>query len=921
MLDEKKIEGFFALICDFLATLLNSILSDINGMRREEDKRRRFSGIERASESTWNSRRTSNRTPKAPLTYFTLPSHLKHPLLYRHTYNTRARHTTPIHKINMSTKKGSDSGKAPQTSQTPQIPQAPQPQPQPQPQIPQQQVQAQLAPPVMVPMAFTSQYLFPFPGQEGAPYFDGQNITKFINKWEDLTTGWPEDSKVKRIPLYCKEVAGNAIKALASYRAIGNGGNWQTFKTEVLLKFKGKDEEQKKYSEGYLRKLALAMREAEKSGTEYHAFIEDFCEKADKLLEKNILNEYRRISLFLLAFPIRIGNKLCKKCNIDLEDPTTITNQIFETLRQEASSMYEEEDTQMSKLLEQEGLSSYPQSTHKEKEKKKGKAVEGGGRKNEVDDLANMMKDLKIYQLEAQKKIEEQLAEIKKVSTGEKKGGLSPKAAPFVPPNQYGNRQWPQPPAIRGCYWDGGAHNREFCEDMQKAIERGDIHKRGSSVFLGREDSGINVRVPFPSEKDGEITWQKEWVQIELAKKESEGRVNSITLEQGKRAQKQAERYVRKAAPQTAKSGASHRAQQRAPQPEPEEESEEEGDDDDKNNEEIEYINGYPVVVTKVEVDQEAYVEEKRMRSEEDDGDNKKKRFAVNIPAPKKILTRGEPMELDTDKDMGKQNFDMRPRTAVKPGVEASPEASSSKDKGKGKAKPVPKTLSLWEKIRTEGDVTKISKKILDQTVPNLTLKEILAISPDLITEWFGVKKVPSVPLKEKDLKEAFEVCVTRWGKGAHKPLYACASPKTKGKIEGYPQEDMLIDCGSELCLLSKECFDKMDLPIDLEIGWIIGSATCHRARLYGLCHDVPVSVGGIEVNMPFFVMDGLSQEVILGRPWERMTRIKHDNRDDGSCFSTVSDKQGNSATFCSVPADHERNRDSAHMGKGNGLF
>ena len=131
----------------------------------------------------------------------------------------------------------------------------------------------------------------------------------------------------------------------------------------------------------------------------------------------------------------------------------------------------------------------------------------------------------------------------------------------------------------------------------------------------------------------------------------------------------------------------------------------------------------------------------------------------------------------------------------------------------------------------------------------------------------------------------------------------------------------MLIDCGSELCLLSKECFDKMELPIDLEIGWVISSATCHRAWLYGLCHDVSILVGGMEVNMPFFVMDRLLQELILGRPWEWMTRIKHDNRDEGSCFSTVSDKHGNSATFCSVPADHKRNCESAHLGKGNGLF
>ena len=74
-------------------------------------------------------------------------------------------------------------------------------------------------------------------------------------------------------------------------------------------------------------------------------------------------------------------------------------------------------------------------------------------RRNEVDNLANMMKDLKIYQLEEQKRMDDQLAEIKKSNIiGEKKGRLSPKAVPYVPPNQYGNRQWPQPPDLRECY-------------------------------------------------------------------------------------------------------------------------------------------------------------------------------------------------------------------------------------------------------------------------------------------------------------------------------------------------------------------------------------------------------------------------------------------------------------------------------------
>lgn len=59
-----------------------------------------------------------------------------------------------------------------------------------------------------------------------------------------------------------------------------------------------------------------------------------------------------------------------------------------------------------------------------------------GARKTEVDDLTSMMKDLKIYQLESQKKLEEQLMEIRNANARQ------------YPPPQLAN--------VRGCYWDGG---------------------------------------------------------------------------------------------------------------------------------------------------------------------------------------------------------------------------------------------------------------------------------------------------------------------------------------------------------------------------------------------------------------------------------------------------------------------------------
>jgi hypothetical protein len=92
-----------------------------------------------------------------------------------------------------------------------------------------------------------------------------------------------------------------------------------------------------------------------------------------------------------------------------------------------------------------------------------------------------------------------------------------------------------------------------------------------------------------------------------------------------------------------------------------------------------------------------------------------------------------------------------------------------------------------------------------------------------------------------------------------------------------------------------------------------VGSANSQKTRVYGVCHEVPVTIGGITARCRFFVLENLSQDVILGRPWERVVRAKHDNRDDGSCYTTIFDADGNATTFCSVPSNHERNRSRAH--------
>jgi len=227
-----------------------------------------------------------------------------------------------------------------------------------------------------------------------------------------------------------------------------------------------------------------------------------------------------------------------------------------------------------------------------------------------------------------------------------------------------------------------------------------------------------------------------------------------------------------------------------------------------------------------------------------------------------------------------------------------------------------PQPEKMWNTLRDSVDIGVLSRRTLDAPVPGVTVRELLSISPDMIQQWFEVKRVPALkkkPLKKEPDARAYAV---KW-KEAMRKLYACASPKCKGRIEDIEFE-MLIDSGAELCLMSREVFEELGMPIDLLIDWSVRSANLQTTKAYSICHNVAVVVEGITMRCRFFVLENLSQDVILGRPWERLVRAKHDNRDDGSCYTAIYNEHGNTATFCSVPTHHERNRAEAKFVTAN---
>lgn len=115
--------------------------------------------------------------------------------------------------------------------------------------------------------------------------------------------------------------------------------------------------------------------------------------------------------------------------------------------------------------------------------------------------------------------------------------------------------------------------------------------------------------------------------------------------------------------------------------------------------------------------------------------------------------------------------------------------------------------------------------------------------------------------------------------------------------------------------------FDQLDFPINTDIEWRIRTFT-KEAGAYGcmgLCHTVPVDIGGVEVKVPIFVMEDLEHDLLLGRSWGEMARAAFTNENNGDYVCRIKSPDGyRIVQFVAIKAEHPRNRSFAREADGS---
>jgi len=158
---------------------------------------------------------------------------------------------------------------------------------------------------------------------------------------------WTDRQPIKKMPLYCETTLGLYIQELDIYR---DGESWDDFTIVLKSEFREDDSEQKRNTETYLQRLVQKMRkENDPSIAANRIFIFEFERRSNFLVAKLVINEHTRIVLFLQAFSDKIGDKLCKRCKIDIDD-TSSTAHVWLKLKKEALNICTKDYSQMSKL-------------------------------------------------------------------------------------------------------------------------------------------------------------------------------------------------------------------------------------------------------------------------------------------------------------------------------------------------------------------------------------------------------------------------------------------------------------------------------------------------------------------------------------------------------------------------------------------
>ena len=772
------------------------------------------------------------------------------------------------------------------------------------------------SPPIATPSAVRYMVPMPAPGSPGALHFDGHNITEFLERFEELCDeyGVAVEERWVKLPRYCERPIAEFMKTSTSYV----DRNWAAFGKEMRKEYKDKDAEQMTNSRPFLEKYKSKTRTDDQMRT----YSRQFRSISTKLIQWGQLDTYTQCSWYLQGLSDSYRTKLVRKHNFNPSDAETMA---FETAYKTVIAMADTNDA----LRELDALSS------KESQNSIGKLVDMVGNDRTAakpftaeNAFAPPVLPVTTAPVASDKAIESLTEAFKTMQLNSARAVTADDVQRIINSNLYRSTAAVPPtttvttngaggpPQVRvqaaqgvsvpasnmirpgdcyGCHQPG--HRIESCPEVLKLVNDGLIHfNERKRMCFGREGQGgaeMRLMYGLPRAEAARVCLQQQAEVQGTAVK-----VNAISI-------------VEELS-----------------------ESEDEIDDEEEVH------------------DENMLVEVRAARQETDPSRRKapwkpsleqsarvlksKERKEANLPAAKNVRNGNYPDAVNLaeqavpvgDTEMTEVIAEVNPESRAAKYQKAK-QTKSKTSSGVPEASERPKRLA--QVLKEQSDPVGITKQILDTPI-EIRLRELLGISPELSRQMFrgitdeeveAVSKERKAAAQVKTVKEK-EVHVGSVGlnstESVHlgeivarvaslRPMYAVACPTVSVSI-GDVKAKALFDSGAEVNCMSKRLADAAQLPIRQGTSIAMVGPTGERARFFGVCESVPVSIGSITIPAPIFVVERPDHDLLLGRPFQRIARMSAVNMDDGSLEMVLHSLDGEKrVSFLGVPAEHTSNK------------
>jgi len=191
-------------------------------------------------------------------------------------------------------------------------------------------------PPIIV-MGLT----LPLPGSQGAPYFDGTNITAFLEVYGDICDDLriPKLTRRERIVRYVNPVYKEQIKAMPEY-CLGREAEYDeaVFYAALRKEFRTGDWEAFKSSRLFLDRV---IQKSVNKEMPVKDFVGTFHRISQELIRKNEIDNVYRCREFMRGLPDRTREKVLRTTDFDPDDTTTFD---YDKMYAIAVSSYELDD-------------------------------------------------------------------------------------------------------------------------------------------------------------------------------------------------------------------------------------------------------------------------------------------------------------------------------------------------------------------------------------------------------------------------------------------------------------------------------------------------------------------------------------------------------------------------------------------------